>query len=347
MGYRTIVVGTDGSITASAAQRAAVRFAKRCGAQLLLVCAYDPPRISKRMAQTVLDHAERIARQEGLEVGRELGQREPAELILGAAEDHRADLIVVGNKGIGEATRFRLGSVPDRVAHQAPCDVLIVDTTDAPRPTRADRGYRTLLIGTDGSPTAGEAARKGLELAMILRAGAEIIYVGDAIVGAITLEEAAASAPDRIKVQTRVVQGDPTEQICAVALERDVDMVVVGNKGMAGPRRFFLGSVPNQLAHSAPTDVLIVKTVDLSLSDIPPGHGAVVTADGKRLAVFRDEQGSLHALSPRCTHMGCTVDWNHADRTWDCPCHGSRYSVQGEVIVGPAEKPLPAANLSE
>src|SRR5439155_3527015 len=250
--YRTIVVGTDGSVTATSALRAAVRFATRCKAKLVLVCAFDPPRISRAMAETVLEHAARSARREGVEVEVETGAAEPAGLILGVAERRGAGLVVVGNKGIGEATRFRLGSVPDRVAHQAGCDVLVVDTSGAPGPTRADRGYRTLLIGTDGSATASEAARKGLELAMILRADAELIYVGDPIVGAITLEETAATAPERVTVRTHVAQGDPTNRIVGVATEIDADLVVVGNKGMSGARRFLLGSVPNQLAHAVP-----------------------------------------------------------------------------------------------
>ena len=57
-------------------------------------------------------------------------------------------------------------------------------------------------------------------------------------------------------------------------------------------------------------------------------------------AVYRDDEGNLHALSARCTHLGCIVNWNSAERTWDCPCHGSRFAARGEVIMGPAVNPL-------
>ena len=94
------------------------------------------------------------------------------------------------------------------------------------------------------------------------------------------------------------------------------------------------------MAHYASTDVLIVKTTERSLEDLEPGTGGVVEVDGRELAVFLDEKGAYHALSPKCTHMGCTVGWNATDRTWDCPCHGSRYGISGEVLKGPAAKAL-------
>ncbi|MGV4886522.1 FAD-dependent oxidoreductase [Streptomyces viridosporus] len=73
---------------------------------------------------------------------------------------------------------------------------------------------------------------------------------------------------------------------------------------------------------------------------LPPGEGAVVRADGGRLAVYRDEDGALHAVSARCTHLGCLVDFNSAERAWECPCHGSRFDIDGKVVQGPATKPL-------
>jgi glycine/D-amino acid oxidase-like deaminating enzyme/nitrite reductase/ring-hydroxylating ferredoxin subunit len=78
-----------------------------------------------------------------------------------------------------------------------------------------------------------------------------------------------------------------------------------------------------------------------AIEDLAPGEGAIVSAEGQKVAGYRDEDGGLHALSTRCTHLYCQVRWNAAEHTWDCPCHGSRFSVDGEVLNGPAVHPLP------
>ena len=77
-----------------------------------------------------------------------------------------------------------------------------------------------------------------------------------------------------------------------------------------------------------------------SFDELAAGEGAVLKVDGHNVAGFRDEQGEIHAVSAVCTHMGCLVGWNPVDRTWDCPCHGSRFALHGDVIHGPAVKPL-------
>jgi len=74
--------------------------------------------------------------------------------------------------------------------------------------------------------------------------------------------------------------------------------------------------------------------------EVEPGRGVVVRRDGKPVAVFRDEDGVAHELSAVCTHLGCIVHWNDVERSWDCPCHGSRFAPDGEVINGPAPTPL-------
>jgi glycine/D-amino acid oxidase-like deaminating enzyme/nitrite reductase/ring-hydroxylating ferredoxin subunit len=82
-----------------------------------------------------------------------------------------------------------------------------------------------------------------------------------------------------------------------------------------------------------------------SAGSIAPGEGAIVRDGVGQAAVHRDEQGKLHAVSARCTHLGCIVDWNDAERTWDCPCHGSRFAVDGSVLQGPALDPLEPRNV--
>ena len=77
-----------------------------------------------------------------------------------------------------------------------------------------------------------------------------------------------------------------------------------------------------------------------SLRTLKRGQGLVIDEDGTKIAASRGPDGSLLLRSATCTHMGCIVGWNEAERTWDCPCHGSRFTPEGEVISGPAEKPL-------
>jgi len=78
-----------------------------------------------------------------------------------------------------------------------------------------------------------------------------------------------------------------------------------------------------------------------SIDTLQAGEGGLVRAEGGAVAAYRDPDDNLHCLSPTCTHLGCTVKWNHAEKSWDCPCHGSRFDVDGEVLSGPATEPLP------
>ena len=91
-------------------------------------------------------------------------------------------------------------------------------------------------------------------------------------------------------------------------------------------------------------DRLAGSDVD-SPEHLAPGSGAVVGGHGRRRAVYRDDEGTLHVLSARCTHLGCLVHFNDAERTWACPCHGSRFDVDGAVLQGPANRPLQPRSL--
>ncbi|MGP4082981.1 FAD-dependent oxidoreductase [Pseudalkalibacillus sp. R45] len=83
------------------------------------------------------------------------------------------------------------------------------------------------------------------------------------------------------------------------------------------------------------------------LNDMGNDEGAVVKVNGKRTGAYKDENGCLHLVDTTCTHMGCETEWNSGDRTWDCPCHGSRFSIDGTVVEGPAEKPLKQVSLED
>lgn len=76
------------------------------------------------------------------------------------------------------------------------------------------------------------------------------------------------------------------------------------------------------------------------VSGLRPGEGKIIAEKGKKTAVYKDKNGKVHEISPECTHMGCLVNFNSAETSWDCPCHGSRFTVDGEVIHGPALAPL-------
>lgn len=118
--------------------------------------------------------------------------------------------------------------------------------------------YTKILIATDGSPTAAKAARLGADLATSLGASTMLLHVGDPIEGTKVLEKTKADLG--IDARTLTVEGPPADKILEVAEDEGVDLIIVGNKGMTGARRFLLGSVPNQVSHNAPCNVLIVKT---------------------------------------------------------------------------------------
>lgn len=74
--------------------------------------------------------------------------------------------------------------------------------------------------------------------------------------------------------------------------------------------------------------------------EIKPGEGKVIMLNGQKTGAFRDEEGTLHLVDTTCTHLGCELSWNVAERSWDCPCHGSRFTCEGDIITGPAVKKL-------
>jgi nucleotide-binding universal stress UspA family protein len=145
--------------------------------------------------------------------------------------------------------------------------------------------YRSIVVGTDGSETASEAVREAIELAKALGASVEVVSAYEPVSN-LRLREEARQAPEDLQwmvnpredvdatlreaaemvetaglnVRTYAREGDPADAILDVAEERGADLIVVGNKGMTGAKRFLLGSVPNKVSHHAPCSVLIIRT---------------------------------------------------------------------------------------
>jgi len=145
--------------------------------------------------------------------------------------------------------------------------------------------FQSIVVGTDGSQTAGEAVREAIELAKAIGASIELVSAYEPVASQrlreearqapedmqwmvnpredvdATLREAAARVQQAgVTVTTYAREGDPADAILDVAEERDADLIVVGNKGMTGAKRFLLGSVPNKVSHHAPCSVLIIRT---------------------------------------------------------------------------------------
>ncbi|GGD83602.1 FAD-dependent oxidoreductase [Paenibacillus nasutitermitis] len=111
------------------------------------------------------------------------------------------------------------------------------------------------------------------------------------------------------------------------------------------PQRFHVGaSIKNVISENANVAKYLIagklEMVHKHVEDLQLGEGGVVSFNGKRAGAYKERDGVVHLVDTTCTHMGCELDWNNGDRTWDCPCHGSRFSYDGEVIEGPATKAL-------
>jgi glycine/D-amino acid oxidase-like deaminating enzyme/nitrite reductase/ring-hydroxylating ferredoxin subunit len=110
-------------------------------------------------------------------------------------------------------------------------------------------------------------------------------------------------------------------------------------KSLRAAKEFLRENVQSQVGYAGYVTPGEVESVDL----IRPGQGAVVRRGLHKIAAYRDESGKLSECSAVCTHLGCIVEWNSGERTWDCPCHGSRFAPDGHVVNGPARDGLSCA----
>ena len=334
MAYKRILFGTDGSPRAATTSRVAAEIAKAGKAELIVAHVWERP----EGAQQVLDAAMAAASEAGVKkVKGELhGGRSPADVLIDLAEQRDVGLVVVS----GGRSATEIGPTAERLSHRAPRDLLIA--LDVERGNR-ERLYRRVLIATDGSATADRAARKGFDLAASIGAPVTLAFVGHPATGTLVTDDTVAVYGAEADCDIELRQGDPAVEILDVAREVDADLIVIGNKGMTGAKRFFLNPVPEKVVDLTDRDVLVARTIAQAASELDKGEGGILVQAGERLAAFMDDAGELHLMSARCTHMGCTVAWNTAEHVFECPCHGSRYGPMGEVVNGPATRPLPPA----
>ena len=339
MAYKRILYGTDGTERAARSAHVATGLANAGKAELIVAHVWERPDGADQVLAKALADAEAagVKRLEG-----ELhGGRPPADVMIELAESRDVGLIVVS----GGRSSISLGPTADRLSHHAPRDLLIVMNAErgVTLEDGSERLYRRVLIATDGSATADRAARKGYDLAESVGAPVTLVFVGHPATGRLVTEDTAAVYGVGVETDVVMKQGDPSEGIVEAAHEVDADLVVVGNKGMQGAKRFFLNPVPEKVLDLSDRDVLIARTVSQVASELQPGEGGIIVQAGERLAAFMDPKGELHVMSAKCTHMGCTVAWNAGTALFECPCHGSKFKPSGEVANGPATRPLPPA----
>ena len=110
------------------------------------------------------------------------------------------------------------------------------------------------------------------------------------------------------------------------------------------PSRFELEAVPNMAVEGGQAIKGLAKRFfqipDTTAAEISPGHGGIILLDGEKVGVYKEENGTIHAVDIRCPHLGCQLEWNPDEHSWDCPCHGSRFDCDGHLLSGPAQEDI-------
>ena len=205
--------------------------------------------------------AEALFKEEGVEVdARVIEYEDPAETVIRVAKDEEYDLIVMGNRGETEVEVFSLGSMAEKVFRHAECPVLIVK-----QKTKLSK----ILVAVDGSESAEKALKYAVQLAKKHKAKVTLLNIGESKlfgfkpevareVGEHILSDAAAKVKG-LKLNTQLEFGNPAETIIEVAEKGNYDFIVVGSRGLSSVKRFFLGSVSDDISHHAKCSVLIVR----------------------------------------------------------------------------------------
>ncbi|KRE50937.1 FAD-dependent oxidoreductase [Arthrobacter sp. Soil736] len=285
---------------------------------------------------------------------RHVRDRSPAEAETDGGIIRARDIVVATNLPIGDGGRFAERCLPHRsYIVGSPATSLGADATfiSADEPLRSilttvQDGTHYLLVGGEGHPlpSSGGSAERFDRLAAFARdrlGAGEPAYrwsTQDAMpTDGLPFAGPISPASQHVFVITGLRKWGLTNGTAAALVIADLV------SGHANPSAGLFDTnrtvplKPPPSPEAPPTEPPVLK----------PGQGSVIDADGERLAVYADTEGTTHSLSATCTHMGCTVQFNSTDSTWDCPCHGSRFSLQGSVIQGPAAKGLPGRGGAE
>jgi nucleotide-binding universal stress UspA family protein len=288
-----VLVATDFSETAEAALDWAVAIARHHGARVHLVHGLTLPsplpdyvpsgadfgQELHRIAQAKLEETAARVRQTGLAVDLDVLVGVPSQVIVRAAEEAGADLVVLGTRGLTGITHLLLGSTAERVVQRCPCPVLTVHPGDRGR----HRTIRTVVVPTDFSGGAGEAARRALRLLAPLDGGAHLVLVhayhlpieytayGPIPTSVNYLSDVGADAQERmdrmakelaregLTVETATREGYAPDVIVEEARERDADLIAMGTHGRTGLAHLLLGSTAERVVQHAPCPVMTVR----------------------------------------------------------------------------------------
>jgi len=231
-----------------------------------------PPSILQRIDESYLQagkkiirNAEELFREAKIDVdARLVTYEDPAELILQLVKDEGYDLVVIGNRAEHQSERYSLGSVTEKVARHAECPVLI---------TKQKTKLGKILAAVDGSEHADKALEYAVQLAKNYSANLALLHVEEdkliriggpqvadcvGTVGECILKDASTKAQG-VSFDTMLEYGSPAEVIIKIAKKADVDLIVVGSRGLSSVRRFLLGSVSDYISMHARSSVLIVR----------------------------------------------------------------------------------------
>jgi len=279
--FQKVLVAVDGSETSLHAEELSVKLAREFGSkvtavhvipeQILDLSVKTPRDIPKsalgeisewfiKKGEEILKNVEAVFEEEGIKVETKSEHGDPAEYVITLAARDEFDLVVVGNRGETEAELYSLGSTAEKISRHAECSVLIV---------KEKSSISKILVGFDGSEKAKKSLEYAVQLAQKLNAEITVVNVqerglfgpkpevaqkvGNHALSQIIVELKGVRATQKLEF------GNPAERIIELANKESYDLVAVGSRGLSRTKRFFLGSVSDDVAHHSRCSVLIVR----------------------------------------------------------------------------------------